>query len=67
MVRLRDMFIYDDGVYYKVDDEVFYEEVWFDLFYWDVKGIKDIFDQYDKFGFKSWFYGIGGYEVKFDL
>lgn len=66
-VRPRDMFIHDDGAHYKVDDEALYEEVWSDLPHWDVKGIKDISDQYDKLGFKSWFYGIGGYEAKLDL
>lgn len=61
------MFIHDDGAHYKVDDNALYEEIWSDLPHWDVKGIKDISDQYDKAGFKSWFYGIGGSEAKLDL
>ena len=66
-VKPREMFIHDDGAHYKVDDETLYDEVWSDLPHWDVKGIKDISDQYDKAGFKSWFYGRGGSAAKLDL
>ncbi|QJC98399.1 Two-component system regulatory protein WalH, regulator of WalRK [Bacillus mojavensis] len=66
-VKPREMFIHDDGAHYKVDDETLYDEVWSDLPHWDVKGIKDISDHYDKAGFKSWFYGRGGSAAKLDL
>lgn len=66
-VKPRDMFIHTNGSHYKVDDETLFNDLWADLPQWEVKGMKDISDQYDKLGFKNWLYGRNGNSAKLDL
>ena len=61
------MFIHTNGSHYKVDDETLFNDLWADLPQWEVKGMKDISDQYDKLGFKNWLYGRNGNSAKLDL